>query len=618
MFSKITCSVLALTIVGCLAASPAVADEEEVVALFKLKGPLPEAPAAVGLGPLLGEKEQLSMISLLKKLREARSDSNVQAVIFDIEESALGFAQTQELRAQFEALRAADKDVWVFCETLGNRTLMLGSAASNLVLMPTGEIIISGLYAEGAYFKGMMDKIGLEADILHCGDYKSAGEPFYRTGPSKYAEEQTNELFDALFEEMIKAVAASRKLSEDDVRGLIDRGMLSAQEALEAKLVDKLQYREDFIKSIKRRYGDDVKVVRDYGQKDGPEIDFGNPFAIFQVFSDMMKSKEKSEEAAIAVVFVEGVITSGKSEPSLFRGSSNAGSATIRKAIAEATADDSIKALVLRVDSPGGSAFASDVICEATKRFKESGRPFIVSMGNVAGSGGYYVATLGDTIYAEPTTLTGSIGVVSGKIITKGLFDWAGMSFHEYKRGKFADVWNTNRRYNDDERALLRTFMDRVYDDFKNRVLEGRKDRIKGELEPLAGGRVYAGSRALEIGLVDQLGGFAEAMKHAADEADLGGKYEVRIFPRPKSFFDLLGEAFGGEKEDDEFTIAKLAQPKVGSKFATLPPVAAGLDALRSIDPGKAKALQNFLIQMELFSDERVLMVDTGLSTLCN
>ncbi|MBU0719295.1 MAG: S49 family peptidase, partial [Planctomycetes bacterium] len=241
----------------------------------------------------------------------------------------------------------------------------------------------------------------------------------------------------------------------------------------------------------------------------------------------------------------------------------------------------------------------------------------IVSMGNVAGSGGYYVATLADTIYAEPATITGSIGVVGGKIITKGLFDWAGMSFHEYKRGKFADIWNTNRRYSDDERTLLWGFMERVYGDFKNRVLEGRKDRIKGELEPLAGGRVYAGAAALDIGLIDQLGGFADAIKHAADAAELGGKYEVRVFPRPKSFFDMLGEAFGGEKEEDEFTFVKLARPGVGSKYAALPPVAAGLDALRSIDPGKAKALQNFLIQMELFSDERVLMVDTSLSTLC-
>ncbi len=586
----------------------------DVVALFELRGAMPEAPDPMGLGELLGEQAPTCMFDLLAKLREVRTDPKVPAVVFDIDEASLGLAQIQELRAQFEALRAADKAVWVYCETLTIGKLLLGSAASRLYLMPAGDVDLLGLYGEASYFKNMLDNIGLEADILHCGAYKSAGEPFYRTGPSKEAEQQTNSLLDSMYEEMLDGVAESRRLSAERIREIIDKGSITAAEALEAKLVDKLGYREDFIKAVKRSYGDDVEIERNYGKKHGPDLDMENPFAIFQLFSDMMKGRKDSDEPAVGVVFVEGPITTGRTESGLFGGSSNAGSTTVRRAIAKAAADENVKALVLRVDSPGGSAVASDVICEATKRFKDSGRPVIVSMGNVAGSGGYYVATLADAIFAEPSTITGSIGVVGGKIVTKGLWDWVGITGHEYKRGKHSDLMNSNRRFTEEQRSLVQGWMNRVYEEFKNRVKDGRGDRIKGELEPLAGGRVYTGTQALDIGLVDRLGGFADAIKHAATEAELGNDYEVRVYPRPKSIFDLFAKAFGGKGDDDDFVWAGNRQSRLGGRFAGLPSIAAAMETLRAIDPVKAKALQDFLIQMELFSRETVLMIGPPLA----
>ncbi|MEE8385181.1 MAG: signal peptide peptidase SppA [Dehalococcoidia bacterium] len=609
MISKSKLLIVGCTILGLVVALPALGDEGDVVALIKLKGPLAEAPGAFGLGPLLGGKAPTNMFDLLKKLRQARSDNNVRAVIFDIQESALGLAQIQELRSQFEALRAADKDVLIFCEALGNGTLLLGSAADRLVLMPTGVVAFTGVYGEALYFKNLLDKVGVEADIVHCGAFKSAGEPFYRTGPSPEAEQQINSLLDSIFKQLIAGVADSRRLSGDKVRELVDTAIFSPAEALEAQLVDKLQYREDFIASVKKRYGEETKVTSNYGKKDGPDIDLGSPLAIFQVFKELMKGKEKSEKEAIAVVYVEGPITTGESEPGLFGGATNAGSATVRKAIAEAVKDKTVQALVLRVDSPGGSAIASDVICEATKRFKDSGRPVIVSMGNVAGSGGYYVATLADTIFAEPGTITGSIGVVGGKFITTGLCDWAGITSHEYARGKFSDLRNTNRRFSDEEREMIMSVMNRVYEEFKGRVLEGRADRIEGELESLAGGRVYTGERALEIGLVDRLGGFADAVKFAAGEAEVGSGYELRVFPRPKTIMDFFTDAFGGQDEDDDFVSLAGVGGAFGTKYAKLPAVAAAVQALRAIDPGKAAVLQDFLIQLQLLTKENVLLV---------
>ncbi len=587
--------------------SPSIrAEETDIVPVFKLKGPLPEAPDMFGMGELLGEKTPLNMFDLLERMRTARSDENVRGVVLEIEEAQLGFAQIQEIRAQIEALKAAEKDVWIYSETLGPGTLALGSSASKLVLMPTGEVMFHGLHGEAMYFKGMLDKIGCEADIIHCGAYKSAGEPFYLTGPSKESQEQTNRLLDGIFETLVSEVAKNRRLDPGEVRRLIDRCEFSAKDALDAKLVDKLQYREDFLKSLRKNFSD-AKITSKYGKKQGPEIDFDNPFGVFKLFGDMMKPKKTSDKPAIAVVYVEGAISGGEAEPSLFGGSTGAHSSTIRKAIAQAAADKNVKALILRVDSPGGSAIASDVICEATKRFKKSGRPFIVSMGNVAGSGGYYVSTLADTIFAEPSTITGSIGVVGGKIVTRGIWDWAGISMFEYKRGKHADIMNTNRRFSDEERSLITTMMNRVYGEFKDRVMEGRGKKIKGDLEPLAGGRVYTGKQALEIGLVDKLGGFADAIKHTASEAELGSDYELRVFPPPRTFMDIFAEAFGGNKEKDEMVDTSVGG--IGRGLFALPAVSETLETLRKIDPAKARCTENFLKQVELLSRERVLMI---------
>lgn len=609
MLSRLKTALTALFIMGLVAAVPTQADEGDVVAIFKLKGAMREAPDAMGLSALLGGQEPANMFDLLKQLKQARSDKNVRAVIFEIEDSALGLGQLQELRAQVKALRAAEKDVLVYCETLHNGTLLLGSASSELVLMPRGEVAFMGLYGEGLYFKNLLDKIGLQADIIHCGAYKSAGEPMYRTGPSPEAEEQTNKILDSMFQQLIEDIADSRGLSPEKVRELVDVGLFSAEEALAAKLVDKLAYREDFVDSVKKRYGADTKVVSDYGKKDKTSIDFENPFAIFKLFGDAMKGEKKSAKPAVAVVYVEGMITSGASEPSLF-GDTNAGSGTIRQAIAEATADDSVKALILRVDSPGGSAIASEVICEATERFKDSGRPFIVSMGNVAGSGGYYVATQGDMIFADPGTLTGSIGVVGGKLVTKGLWDWAGVTSHEYKRGQHCDVMNTNRPFDEAERKLIEKMMYRVYDEFKTRVTEGRGKKIKGDIEPLAGGRVYTGQQALEIGLVDRLGGFSDAIKHAAGEANLGSDYELRIFPRPKTFLDILAEAIGGKEKDNEFLqVANRFGVSLGLGAARSSGWAAAFDAVQTIDPLKGGKLREFITELQLLSDENVLLV---------
>lgn len=572
----------------------------DTVAVFKIKGALAEQPSDNPFAMLMGEEAPTNMFTLLKQLKAARQDPTLKAVIFDIDQAGLGFAQIEELRDQFKALKAADKDVWVLAEGLDNKSMMLGSEASRLLLVPSGEVVIQGLYGEAMYFKNLLDKIGVQADILHCGSFKSAGEPFYRTGPSPEAEAQNNRLLDSIFEQMVERIADSRGLTEDQVRGLIDRALFSSKEALEAKLVDKLMYREDFVDAIKARYGDDVNVTSNYaGKKEEFDVDFNNPFAMFKVIGDMMKAPTQSTKTAIAVVYVEGPITTGPTKQGLMGGNENAGSDTIRRAIAEAADDSSVKALILRVDSPGGSALASDIIAEATQRFKASGRPFIVSMGDVAASGGYYVSTGADTIFAEPTTITGSIGVVGGKMITKGLFDWAGITTHEYQRGKRADIMNTNRKWEGDEREVIKSMMDRVYGEFKDRVVEGRKGKLTDDIENLAGGRVYTGAEGMKIGLVDKLGGFRDAIKYAAGEAEISD-YELRVFPRPKSPFDVLAELFGGQQKPKKF---------LSTGLSSMPTISGAIEAIRAIDPHKAQILADFVQDAQMLQQEGVLML---------
>jgi len=599
---------LAVFALAAISVAPARADESDKIAVFRIRGSLAEQPDQTGMAAFETSKGVQNMFDLLNTLKEGRTDEHLRAVVFDVEEMGIGLAQIQELRQQFEALRAAEKDVYIYAETMRPATLLLGSSASQLVLMPKGEIEFTGMYGEALYFKGLMDKIGVEADILHCGDFKSAGEPFYRTGPSEYAEQQQNKLMDSMFEQLVDGIAKSRKLEPAAVKTLMDKGIFSAQEALDAKLVDKLAYKEDFVADLRKAHGKDTKIVTRYGKKKGPEIDPDNFMSMFKVFSDLMKGEEESDQPKIAVVYVEGTIVGGEAEQNFFGGDSNAHSETIRKALDAAAKDDTVKALILRVDSPGGSAIASEVMCEAAKRFKDSGRPFIVSMGNVAASGGYYVSTLADTIFAQPGTITGSIGVVGGKMVTKGLWDWVGISGHEYKRGKHADVMNTIRKFNEEERAMISGMMNRVYGEFKARVIQGRGKKIKGELEPLAGGRVYTGKQALDIGLVDQLGGFSDCIKYTAQTAQLGDKYELRVFPRPKSLGDILTEIFGGKEDKDEAVHARVDFGS-GGRFGKLPAVSAALEAASVVDPSKARAIKNFLTQLELFTQESVLLI---------
>ncbi|UCC99617.1 MAG: signal peptide peptidase SppA, partial [Phycisphaerales bacterium] len=512
-----------------------------------------------------------------------------------------GFGQLQEIRQAIGRAKNAGKTVYVHAEGMTTLTYALLCAGDHLSVAPHSSLWLMGIYGEGLYVKSLLDKIGVDADFMHMGDYKSAAEMLTRTGPSEEAEENINWVFDSYYDSLVNMIAESRGITSEQVRRLIDEGPYMADAALDKGLIDAIETREAFVRRVKEEIGGQVKVDNRYGREDAMQINLANPLAFFSILAELFKTPAVSQKDALAIVYVEGTILPGHSQPTLFGASGAAFSGDIRKALETAAKDKSVKAVVMRVDSPGGSAEASEVILNATRQVKAS-KPFIVSMGDVAGSGGYYVSCAADTIFADEVTITASIGVVGGKLITRGLWDKLGVNWVPYKRGARADFFSSERRFNDDERELLERYMREVYEVFKGHVAEGRGDKLTRPLEDMAGGRIYTGKQALDLGLVDEIGGLHEAVKYAAAKASLDD-YDVRIIPEPKDFITEMIQRYSGEGDrPTDISMADAATVLAG--HPTLAPL---FDVLRRTEPQRARVLYQALQRIELIRAETVI-----------
>lgn len=587
---------LSLAVVaGALAARPARAASK--IVHFRLAGAMNESPSEFDLS--FGEGRPKSFMELLDRYQDAASDPDVKAVVLTVESPDVGLSQIEELRDAVKQLRAAGKEVYCHAEALDLHTYLLAAGCSRLAMVPTGELMLLGIHGEIGFYKGLLDKLGMQADMLHIGAYKGAAEPFTRTEPSSEFREQTERLFTDLYDQIVTHLAESRSLTKEKVVALIDEGPYTAEWAKQAGLIDEIAYRRDFVKDIEARYPG-AEIDSDYGRTKAPEIDFSNPWAIFVELRKLFEQVQAPAKPAVAVVYVDGLILPGKSEQNPLMGNL-AGSTTVRHALEQAADDPMVKAVVLRVDSPGGSALASEIIWKATQRVAEK-KPLVVSMGNVAGSGGYYVSCGGQTVFADPTTITGSIGVVGGKFVLRGLWDKLGISTYAVSRGKNAAMFSTERPFTDAERAKTMALMEHVYQTFKSRVSQGRGEHLADDLENLAGGRVYTGCEALKIGLVDRLGGLHEAIRYAAGQARVG-EYEVRVLPKPKTLMDLIAEAITGESEED-----KLGGSSVRLLLRT-PALRPAAESLRLLDPAGFRNLVRAIQRIGLLQRERAVTV---------
>lgn len=601
-FVAVLCACLSLSLI-----TPAAHAQEKskdktpaTVAVFVLKGEVVETPQQEELFFGAGERESLK--DLIARMEKARDDDAVKAIVLLLDESGLGWGQIEEIRRVIDEIRAKKK-VYAHAESLTTVQFVLLSAASHLSVVPTGDLFITGIYGEQPYLRGLLDMLGVKPDYLTCGAYKSAAEMFMRKGPSDEAKEMYGWLYDSLYENSVKQIADGRGVKPEKVKQWIDHGLYSAEQAKKDGIIDAAQHREELEAALKKEYGESVKFDRSYGKKKGKTIDFSSPFGILNFYADLLSPPKstKSKKDAVAVVYVEGPIMLGSPEANLFGSTNAAYSSPIRKALDEAAEDDTVKAVVLRIDSPGGSAVASEVILNATQRVAGK-KPFIVSMGNVAGSGGYYVACGTKTIFADPSTITGSIGVVAGKFATTKMWDKIGVHWNPIQRGEHAGILSSADVFSDEERKLLQNWMDEIYGVFKKHVVEARGDRLKKDIDDIAGGRVYTGRQALELGLIDEIGGLDAAIEHIAKQADLED-YEIRVLPRPKNILEqLLGDAAAKEDDHKTLSLPASAVPRTHSLLD------AALPYLQGLDPHRVRTVKAALDQLMQLQHERVLL----------
>ena len=492
------------------------------------------------------KQETPTVFEVVETLDKAADDERVVALVARVGSSSLGLAQLQEIRDAVLRFRESGKPAIAYAETFGevapgNGAYYLATAFDEIYMQPSGDLGLTGLIAESPFLRGMFDKLGIVPRGDHRYEYKNALNTFNDREYTAPHREAMQTLLDSMFGQMVAAIADARSLSEDEVRAVIDRGPLFGQEAVEAKLVDGLAYRDDVREQVKESAGEGAEFL-------GLSKYLG------------LAGRLYGEGETIALIYGVGGVTRGKSEYDPFSESVNMGSDTVARALRDAIDDDDVKAIIFRVDSPGGSYVASDTIWRETVRAREAGKPVIVTMGELAASGGYFVSMAADKIVAQPGTITGSIGVLFLKFLTPGFWEKTGISWDEVHTSENANYWTGLQDYTPEQWSRFQSWLDRVYADFTSKVAEGRglpKERV---LE-IAKGRVWSGEDAKELGLVDELGGFSEAIALAREAAgiDADAAIHLKPFPERKSPWKLFLEQRSGNQES-KAVIAAMAR----------------------------------------------------------
>ncbi|MGC4032200.1 MAG: signal peptide peptidase SppA [Tepidisphaeraceae bacterium] len=501
---------------------------------------------------------------LLERIGKARDDQAVKACLFYMAAgTGLNLSQANEVRDALVALRRAGKKTFVYADTYDTVGYTLASGATDVCILPGGEVFIPGIGFETMFYKGVFDKLGVHADYVQIGEYKGAEEPFTRTGPSEELKGELNKLVDSYYKQITDGIAVHRNLKTEDVKRTVDAAILSARQAEQAGWVDHLVDSDGLRDLMKQELGGDVRLTANYGAAERDEVDLSNPFAIFALLN---KKTAVSDKPKVAVIYAEGTIVDGEGGGGLLGGSS-VGSEQIRRAMRLAARDDTVKAVVIRIDSPGGSALASEAMWQAVRRV-EKDKPVIISVGSMAASGGYYLASAGDWIVADPTSIVGSIGVVGGKFVLTGLYDKLGLSTETFSRGQNADLFSQTTPFSDRQKRMVTTWMKNTYDQFTDRITSTRGEKIK-DIDKVARGRIFLAADAKDLGMVDEIGGIEKAVTVAAERAKLpGGAYDVTVLPQPTTLADVIS---GRSAEAGAARVLPKVQVDVTPLLGTLP-----------------------------------------------
>lgn len=476
--------------------------------------------------------KKIGLNQLKSTIANAKLDPNVKAISLKLEYPMAGFATIEEIRNALVDFKKSGKPVFTYAEIMTEKAVYLASVATKSFINPTGGIEFNGLDAEIPFLKGMFDKLGIKPLIFKVGDFKSAVEPFVRTDMSPENRLQVNEYLNSIANHIYSEIAKSKGITKAELDEILNKALIqSPEDAVKYKLLTNVGYEDQFESAIKSTLG----------LKESSKISY-TKYGVYKNAKSYLK--EGSRDNRIAVIVSEGDITSGEGD------NETIGSESFLKEIRRARKDSKVKAIVLRINSPGGSALASDVMWREIELAKAE-KPVIASMGDVAASGGYYMAMGCDKIVAQPTTITGSIGIFGMLFNTKELMNnKLGITFDGVKTHEFANSPSLTRDMSDAEKMMIQNSVNKGYEKFTSKAAQGRKMSIE-KLKSVASGRVWTGNQAKEVGLVDELGGLDHAIALAASKAKLkSGDYQVKYYPYAKSEFEQIINKFGKSQED--------------------------------------------------------------------
>jgi protease-4 len=456
---------------------------------------------------------------LLDLITRARKDSSVKALVLRIDGLSASFAQLQELRQALAAFRAQGKKVIVYAPSLGMGSYYVASVADRIWTHPLGDVTIPGMSMGTIFLKGTLEKLGIQFDGTRHGKYKSAIETFTEDSLTPPNREQYEAYLDALYGEFLQATAAGRHVSRDSMEALVNVGFFNAEEAKKNGLVDMVCYHDQVDSLLKK----ELKGLGKVSEK--------------EYRGEVVQSDDWNAKPAIAIVYATGSIATGESRTDFLTGEMTMGAQTMARAIRQARDDKRVKAVLLRIDSPGGDGFASDMIWRELELCRQK-KPVIVSMAGVAGSGGYYIACNATRVFALPTTLTGSIGVFNFKLVTEGLYNKLGARRQVVKRGEHADAMSDMRAMTPEEDSMMQVQVDYFYNQFVQNVATGRKLSFE-KVDSVGQGRIWSGLDAKRVGIIDTLGGFLDAVNYAKQAAKLAD-CDYIVLPAPKTGFGSM------------------------------------------------------------------------------
>ncbi|MCC7497353.1 MAG: signal peptide peptidase SppA [Bryobacterales bacterium] len=489
--------------------------------VINLEGEIPERAGLELPFPFGSAERTVTVSDLWSALHNAAADSRIKAVIISPHAITAGWAKLDEMRSDLVEFRKSGKPVIAFLVNPGGREYYLASAAEKIYLAPSDMLDLKGLRAEVTYIRKTLDKLGIRMEVEHIGKYKDAGDMFTRTDASPETVTVLNDLLDGIYGQLLEGIAAGRKRTSADIRAVIDQGPFTARQARAAGLVDGLLYEDESFAELKKKAGDKLRKINVADYSRVPASSIG------------LKAKR-----TIALLVGEGTILRGGA--SSFADDQALTATGFIKTIRQVRDDNSLKGVILRINSPGGDAIASDDILHEVKLLAKR-KPLVISMSDLAASGGYYIASSGDTIISYPNTLTGSIGVIFARPNLRGLYDKIGVTKQLFTRGRFATIDSEYQPLTEAERNKLRESMEEVYANFVGFVAASR-NKTAGQIEPLAQGRVWLGSQARANGLVDEVGGLDRAVEVLKKKAGIPASERVRlaVYPARQSLIDRL------------------------------------------------------------------------------